>query len=174
MIGFLRFFGLLNAAIWLGGAVSFTLALGPAFFSNEMKVILPPPYNGAAAQIVIHRYFILLNCCGAIALLHLFLEKLYLGKAVERFTLAVLLVVIAFSLAGGFWLQPKLRNLHSQKYNMRLSAEPRAEADRSFKLWHGVSQTMNLFVIGGLLVYLWRVSNPPNATRFTSATKFRG
>jgi hypothetical protein len=174
VIGFLRFFGLLNAAVWLGGAISFTLAVGPAFFSNEMKAILPPPYNGAAAQIVIHRYFILLNCCGAIALLHLFLETLYLGKAVERLTLGVLLLVMALSLSGGFWLQPKLKNLHLQKYSPQVSDAARARADRSFKVWHGVSQTMNLIVIGGLLFYSWRVSNPPNTLRFSRVAKFRG
>ena len=174
MIGFLRFFGLLNAAVWLGGAISFTLALGPAFFSNEMKAILPPPYNGAAAQIVIHKYFILLNCCGAIALLHLFLEKLYLGKSVERLTFGALIFVIALSLLGGFGLQPKLRTLHLQKYSSQVSPENRVKADRSFKVWHGVSQTLNLFAMGGLLVYFWRISTPQNASRFSSANKFRG
>lgn len=174
MIGFLRFFGLLNAAVWLGGAISFTIALGPAFFSKEMTAIVPAPWNGAAAQIVIHRYFILLNCCGAIALVHLFLETLYSGKAVERLTLGAVVVVLALSLSGGFWLQPKLRTLHVQKYSTQVSKETRVRATRSFKIWHGVSQTMNLIVIGGLLIYLWRISSPPNTTRFTSATKFRG
>lgn len=174
MIGFLRLFGLLNAAVWLGAAISFTFALGPAFFSAEMTKILPAPYNGAAAQIVIQRYFILLNCCGAIALLHLFLDKLYLGKTVERLTLAILLIVLSVSLSGGFGLQPKLRNLHAQKYSAQVSAEVRAQADRSFKVWHGVSQTMNLIMIGALIAYFWRVSNPPNASRFISSTKFRG
>lgn len=139
-----------------------------------MTSVIRPPYNGVAAQIVIHRYFILLNCCGGIALLHLLLETLYSGKAVERLTLGAVIAVLVLSLAGGFWLQPKLRTLHVQKYSQQVSAETRAVAGRSFKLWHGVSQTMNLFVIGGLLIYLWRVSNPPNTTRFTSATKFRG
>jgi hypothetical protein len=174
VIGFLRYLGLLNAAIWLGAAVAFTIAIGPAFFSDEMKAILHAPYNGAAAQIVIKRYFILLHFCGGIALLHLFLEKLYLGKAVERIALAVLLITISLGLLGGFWLQPKLRVLHLRKYDARSSMQLRGEADRSFKMWHGVSQTMNLFVIGGLLFYLWRVSNPPNASRFVSGNKFRG
>ena len=173
MIGFLRFIGLLNAAVWLGAAVSFTLALGPAFFSQEMKSLLPPPYNGAAAQIIIKRYFILLHCCGGIGILHLFLEKLYLGKKMERLTLAILALAISFGLLGGFWLQPKLRDLHLKHYDARSSDVSRAEADRSFKVWHGVSQTMNLFVMGGLLIYLWRVSNPSNASRFISAQKFR-
>lgn len=174
MIGFLRFLGLLNAAIWLGAAVSFTLAIGPGFFSNEMKAVLPPPYNGAAAQIIIQRYFILLHWCGAFALLHLLLEKLYLGKVAERLTVAVLTLTIFLGLLGGFWFQPKLKDLHLRWYDSRAPVAAREKAHHSFSIWHGVSQTMNLFVIGGLLVYLWRVSNPPGALRFLSANKFRG
>jgi hypothetical protein len=172
--GFLRFFGLLNAAVWLGGVISFTFALGPAFFSKEMTAIIRVPYNGIAAQIIIHRFFILINCCGAIALLHLFLEKLYLGKMVERLTLVALLVAISLGLSGGFLLQPKLKKLHLQKYSAQVSTEIRTGAERSFRIWHGVSQTMNLFMLGGLLVYFWRISNPPGASRFSSAGKFRG
>jgi hypothetical protein len=174
VISLLRFIGLLNAAVWLGAAVSFTIALGPAFFSEEMKIIIPPPYNGAAAQIVIKRYFILLHICGGIALLHFFWEKLYTGKIIARFTLLVLLAVIALGLFGGFWLQPKLRNVLLTKYNAHFSVEVRKGAEQSFKVWHGVSQTMNLFVIGGLLIYLWHVSNPPYNSRFVSANKFKG
>jgi len=172
--GFLRFFGLLNAAVWVGGAISFTLAFGPAFFSNEMKAILPPPYNGAAAQIVLHRYFILMSCCGALALIHFFLENLYLGKTMERFVFTILLIVIGFGLIGGFWLQPKLKKLHLQKYSTKVSTETRTAAEHSFKLWHGVSQSMNLIVIGGLLVYFWRVSSSGNSSRFVNTQKFRG
>ena len=174
MIGFLRFLGLLNAAVWLGAAISFTIALGPAFFSSEMKTLLPPPYNGVAAEIVIQRYFILLHCCGGIALLHLILEKLYLGKRMERLTLAVLALSISLALLGGFWLQPKLKQLHLKKYDARSPAALRADAGQSFKIWHGISQTLNLFVMGGLLVYFWRLSISSSPSRFISKQKFRG
>lgn len=173
MIGILRFIGLLNAAVWLGAAVSFTIAVGPAFFSTDMKVLIPPPYNGAAAQLVIQRYFILLNCCGGIALIHWIVEKLYLGRLSERFILVLLLATISLGLFGGFWLQPKLKDLHRKKYDPRSSTEVHTASDRSFKIWHGVSQTMNLFVIGGLLIYLWRIGNPADGTRFVSAQKFK-
>lgn len=138
-----------------------------------MKAILPPPYNGAAAQIVVKRYFILLYCCGGVALLHLFLEKLYLGKVIERLMLAVLALVISLALLGGIWLQPKLRDLHLKKYDARASVMARAESVKSFNMWHGVAQTMNLVVIGGVLIYLWRVSNQSNGSRFVSAQKFK-
>ncbi len=57
VIGFLRFIGLTNAAVWFGAAVFFTFVGGPAFFSPEMKHLLPPPYNGAAAELMIARVF---------------------------------------------------------------------------------------------------------------------
>ncbi len=173
MIGILRFIGLLNAAVWLGASVSFTIALGPAFFTPEMKALIPPPWNGAAAQLVIERYFILLNCCGGIALIHWIVEKLYLGRMSERFIFVLLTVTISLGLIGGFWLQPKLKDLHRKKYDTHSTAEIRAIADRSFKMWHGVSQTMNLLVMGGLLIYLWRIGNPADGTRFVSTQKFR-
>ncbi len=174
VIGVLRFLGLLNAAVWLGAAISFTFALGPAFFSSEMKALLPAFHNGVAAEIVIQRYFILLHCCGGIALLHLILEKLYLGKQFERLTLLTLALAISLALLGGFWLQPKLKQLHLKKYDARSSIALRSDAEQSFKIWHGVSQTLNLFMIGGLVVYFWRLSVSSNSSRFISKQKFRG
>ncbi|MEO6183155.1 MAG: DUF4149 domain-containing protein, partial [Verrucomicrobiota bacterium] len=119
------------------------------------------------------RYFILLNCCGGIALIHWIVEKLYLGRMSERFIFVLLTVTISLGLIGGFWLQPKLKDLHRKKYDTHSTAEIRAIADRSFKMWHGVSQTMNLLVMGGLLIYLWRIGNPADGTRFVSTQKFR-
>ena len=174
MIGFLRLLGLLNAAVWLGAAVSFTFAFGPTFFSQEFKATIPEPHNGFAAQMVMKRYFILHYCCGGIALLHLILEKLYLGKVIERFMLIVLAITVSLGVLGGIGLQPKLRELHLKKYNPRATPAARAQSDSAFKMWHGVSQTMNLIILGGLVIYFWRISNTSNGSRFISAQKFRG
>lgn len=171
MIGFLRFVGIVNAAVWFGAAIFFTFFAAPGFFSDEMLRILPPPYNGAAAQLIIKRYFILQQWCGAIALLHLFAEKLYAGRALERFTLAVLLVLFSLGLAGGVWLQPKLRDLYLVKYNQKATPEQREVAARTFKTWHGVSQSANLLILPGLLFYLWRVTSSSNGTKLSSFRK---
>jgi hypothetical protein len=72
----------------------------------------------------------------------------------------------------GYWLQPKMKTLHATKYAANNRPEIRLAADRSFKIWHGVSQVINLFVVGGLAVYLWRAANPADPTRFVSAAKF--
>ena len=68
MLSFLRFFGVTVAAVWFGATVFFTCFAGPAFFTDEMKKLFPPPYNGAIAEIVLGRYFILHYLCGFLAL----------------------------------------------------------------------------------------------------------
>ena len=170
---FLRFVGVVNAAIWFGAAIFFTLGAGPAFFSAEMKQLLTLPYAGAAAQIVIARYFVLQQCCGAIALVHLFAEWIYMGRPLERIMLGLVIGLFSLGLIGGFWLQPKLQRLHLTKYR-GATVEQRERAAKSFGAWHGVSQTMNLLMTGALLYYLWRLTNPKSPSRFVRPAKFRG
>jgi hypothetical protein len=73
---------------------------------------------------------------------------------------------------GGYWLQPKLKALHVTKYGVNTAPEIREAAGRAFKAWHGVSQVVNVLVVGGLAVYLWRAANPSDPTRFVSSVKF--
>lgn len=174
VIGFLRFLGVINAAIWFGAAIFFTVAVGPAFFSPEMTNVIPPPYNGVAAQVVLKRFFILQHWCALMAFLHLLAEWLYMGRPLERITLLLLTTMFCIGLLGGFWIQPKLKELHRVKYSTRSAPIEKQQATRSFGIWHGVAQSMNLFVTVGLLVYLWRITSAPSPTRFVSANKFRG
>lgn len=171
MIGFLRFIGIANAAVWFGSNVFFTFFSGPAFFSPEMKALLPPPYNGAAAELIIQRFFILQHWCGGIALAHFLLEWFYFGRAFERITLGLLVAIFSLGLAGGFWLRPKLHDLHLLKYR-GTSIEQKEEAAKSFKVWHGLSQMGNLITLPGLLFYLWRVTsnNPSRTIRFQKSS----
>lgn len=178
MIGFLRFIGILNAAIWLGGAVFFTFAAGQVPFSSAMKELLGESnylyFSGAIAQLLIAKYFGLHIICGMIALAHLAAESLYLGRRARKSTLILLLVLFGFGLVGRFWLQPKMKELHQLKYAPNLTQEVRDKKARSFKIWHATSQVLNLFVLGGLCVYVYRANNPPDPTRFVSAMQFRG
>jgi len=66
VIGFLRFVGVVMTAVWFGASSFFTFFVGPAFFSMKMLDMLgvanvqsSRAYVGAAAQIVINRYFVL-------------------------------------------------------------------------------------------------------------------
>src|SRR5262249_40080484 len=116
VISILRFIGVMNATVWFGSSVFFTFVGAPAIFSEDMKAAFGAQnarsadyFTGAIAQIVIARYFLLHHVCGAVALVHLLVEWLYLGKALERFMLGLLVGLFSVGLVGGFWLQPKLK-----------------------------------------------------------------
>jgi len=173
VITLLRFIAVMNAAVWFGAAVFFTFVAAPAFFSNEMGHLLPRVYVGAALQIVLERYFLLQNWCGAIALVHLISEWLYTGRPMPKLTLYLLIGMFSLGLLGGQVLEPYMKKLHAIRYVSKSLVE-QEQAARSFGLWHGVSQVMNLVVLAGLLVYLWQVTHPPNTPRFSSTNKFRG
>ena len=138
MIGFLRFVGVANAAIWFGASIFFTFSVGPAFFSEKMIHLLTKPYAGAAVQLLLERYFILHLICGILAMFHLVAEWLYMGKPLQRLTLWLLLGIFWFGLVGGFIIQPKLQGLHRVMYGPGAAQQQRQEAQHSFALWHGV------------------------------------
>jgi len=155
-----------NAAMWFGASIFFTFSVGPAFFSNEMNGLLTRPYAGAAAQIVIERYFLFHELCGAVALAHLVAEWLYMGKPLQRLTLWLLLGILALGLVGGHSLQPKLQALQRTIYGPRSTPQQIDRAKQSFKLWHAGSEALNLVVLGGVAVYLWRATTPGSGYRY--------
>jgi hypothetical protein len=175
VIGFLRFLGVMNAAVWFGAVVFFTLAVHPALAGAEMKRLFGEAYAGVVAQMIAERYFVLHYWCGVIAIVHQLAEWVYLGKPLQRFTMTVLVVVFMVNLAGGLWLQPKLKRLHYAVHGRSelVSPEVRSRAARSLKVWRGVFHVFNWLTIGGVGVFTWRVVNPPNGPRFLSANKFR-
>jgi len=180
----LRFIGVLNAAVWLGAAVFFTFAVGPAFFSDDVKHVFKPVFKdnylfwpGVMLQFVIGRYFYLQQICGVIALVHLVAEWFYLGRPLQWLNVTLLSGLLLIGFVGGFWFQPKLHELHLVKYGLNqqyqpaaLSVAERTEAYKSFKTWHGVSQAMNLVGLAALIVYFWRVTHPSDDLRILSAT----
>ncbi len=172
MLSFLRFFGVTVAAVWFGATVFFTFFAGPAFFTDEMKRLFPPPYNGAIAELVLGRYFILHYVCGLLALAHLGAEWMYSGKVPPRMTVWLVGGVLGLSLLGGLWLQPKLKNLqrvkYSDHYRLPATAQQREAAAREFGMWHGVSQSMNILMFLSLWLYLARVIQPGESARFVS------
>jgi hypothetical protein len=177
VIGCLRLIGILNAAIWFGTAIFVMFGASPAFSSHEMRALLPPanyPYfSGAIDQILLTRFFRWQLACGLIALVHLVVEGLYLGRGFRRFRLGLLLGLFWLNLVCGLWIQPKLDRYHLIETGMGATPERRQAAHGSFRAWNALAVTLNLFTLAGLGIYLWRVANPPDATRFASAVKFR-
>lgn len=177
MIGVLRFVGLMNAAVWFGAAVFFTVGAGPSAFSQDMKHLLGennyPYFSGAIAQVIIARYFHLQLACGIVALLHALAEWLYLGRPLKKLGTGLVVGLFALGLAGGFWLQPKIKELHAAKYATNNPPAVQVAKARSLRVWHGVAQTVNLLSLAGLAVYVWRVAHPISTTRFVTPVKFQ-
>ena len=164
---------MLNAAVWFGGMVFFTIAVGPAFFSDQMEALLGKVYAGAAAQVVLQRYFYLQIWCAAIALAHLILEWLYTARPFQRFTLLLLMTLFIFGILGGSVVMPKMKELHLRMYAVETTPAAKQSAKRSFGILHGLSSITNLLVISGVLVYLFQVTKPSTTTRFSSVTRFQ-
>ncbi len=177
VIGFLRFVGMLNAAIWLGAAVFFTVGAMPALVAHDVQVLLGERYFNYIAegisQVMLTRYFYWHIFFALVALAHVLTEWLYLGRIVPRFWPGLLAGLLALSLMGGFWLAPRLTHLHRLQHAVNLQPAERDTAARSFRTWQGVFQAINVLMIGGVAVYFWRVTHPPDALRFVSPTKFR-
>jgi len=160
----------MNAAIWLGGAVYFSFVAGRMPFSEEMKALLGPThypyYSGAIAQIGISRYFGFHLFCCVIAAAHLAAEWLYQERRNRRLLLWLVGVLLGLTLVGEYWLQPKMKHLHAVKYAANYPQPQRDAAARSFRTWHALSMTMNLFMLGGLVIYTLQMSRPPEVGRF--------
>lgn len=177
MTGFLRFIGILNAAIWLGGSVYFTFVAGQIPFSPEMKTLFGAAYNpyftGSIAQIGVARFFSFQLFCGLVAFVHLSAEWLYQDRRNRKVLIWMLGIMLAVTLLGKYALQPKMHELFRAKHAMNYTPAQKEVAGRSFAIWHGVSMTINLFMLGGLVIYLVQMSRPPEAGRFVSASQFR-
>ena len=175
MIGLLRFVGLINAAIWFACALLVLLAVEPAATSSDMAGLLSqrnfPYFSVAISHVIIGRFVGLYLICSLIALLHLAAEWLYLGKYPHRAWVGLVVLLGLIGLGENYWLIPKLRAWHYAR------SAPQAKnqvADRSYRYGHMLFESINLFAIAGLSVYLWRVAYPPDPARFVSAPKFRG
>ena len=172
--GFLRFLGLFNAAVWVGGSVFSSFLAAPVFFTPEIKSLTPPPVNGLVAQAMLGRYFTLHILCGIVAVVHLLLEWLYSGGGFPRRAIAIVCVLLGLALIGGKFINPKLTVWHQQKYHTKLKAESEPpvyekveykedvvqDAERKFAVWHGVSQVINLAMMILLTWRFWRLTHP--------------
>ena len=170
--GFLRFLGLFNAAVWVGGSVFFSFLAAPVFFTPEIKSLTPPPVNGLVAQAMLGRYFTLHILCGIVAVVHLLLEWLYSGGRFPKRTIAIVCVLLGLALIGGKFINPKLAGYHQQKHQFQLKSEgdpPMIEktelkvdvvqnAKWKFTVWHGVAQIVNLAMLILLTWRFWRLA----------------
>ena len=178
MIRALRFAGVLVAGLWLGALAFHTFVVGPALNSSAAQSLYGakffPYVSMATAQILTTWYFYLGSICAFLALAHLFLENLYLGRGVSRRWLALLLTLFVVNLLGNSWLNPELIRLNQAHHKLDATPAARAAAAKSFGIWHGVFQAVNVLMLAGVTTLLWRTSNPSDTPRYVSSGKFRG
>jgi hypothetical protein len=141
------------------------LLSGPASF---------PYFSEAVSQVIADRFFGLFLICALLAMLHTGAEWLYFGKYPRRLWLILIFGLFLGGLAQVYGVQPKLKQLLLLEHGRANRPELREAAGRSFRAWHVVSTGVNIILLGGLAVYLWRVANPPDEMRFVGAGNLSG
>jgi hypothetical protein len=171
MHGLIRFVGIVNASVWFGAVVFFTIAAGPAFFSAEMASFLPRPHAGRAAEVLISRLANVQIWCAVIALLHLLVEYLFSGRRADQLTLGALAAMLVINLTARFWLLPRMHQLQVIRYSDGATPADKAAAISQFGLWHGLSSFGNLVVIAWLGYYLWLLTRSQPLGRLGSSLR---
>ena len=179
VIALLRFFGLVNAAVWFGSTFFFIFVTEPALTGSEaMKALLGPknfPYfSVATSQIIGTRFFTLFLVCALLAMLHMGAEWLYFGKYPRRIWLLLIFGLFLGGVAQNYGLQPTLKRRLWLQHSANVSLEQREQARHSFRAWNILAEAVNLVLLSGLGIYLWHVANPPDEMRFLGAKKFPG
>ena len=178
MTGILRFVGVANAGVWLGGSIFYTVAVAPTLGSAPMVGLWGaknfPYFSGAISQLMLASYFHLQLACATVALLHLLVEWLYLGRALRRFWTYLLVILFWLAVIGSFLLAPKLRDLQRARFVLDAKPVQREAAAKSFHVWQGVYQSLNVLLIAGVGLYFWRAVHPPDELRFVGSPKIRG
>lgn len=149
----------MNGAIWFGAAVFSILGAFPALTSSaDSQQLLGPkfhPYFSVAlAEVVAGRFYNFYMVCCVVALLHLLAEWLYFGKYPSRLWLALLFGLCLAGLVQAFWVQTQLTQWHNIEFTQPGRREAAANA---YATWHRISNGLNLAILCGLGVYLWRV-----------------
>ncbi|HWC59123.1 MAG TPA: DUF4149 domain-containing protein [Verrucomicrobiae bacterium] len=167
----------MNAAVWLGTAVFFTFGAEPACFSTDMRAALGTPpasyFPGAISGVVMSGYYHLTLVCGVIALLHFLAEWLCMGRPRRKFSFGLVAALFILTLIGSSSVYPAQVRLNRKHYTAPQPAE-RESAGRSFHILRFTGIALNLIIIGGLVVYVSRVSSASDTLRFMRPVQFRG
>lgn len=172
MIGYLRFFGILVAAVWLGAALLFPLLIGPAFGAPDLQRYLGQKYGGLTELLIWERYFLVLYWCGIFAVIHLLAEKIYTSKPVPRISLYLILSLLLLTWISDYWLLANMQHHYFISYAPRVSAAQVENARKAYGIWSAIFTFSNLLLLGGVIGHLWKIVNPTEAPRFVPRSKF--
>jgi hypothetical protein len=163
--------------VWLGAAIFFTFGADPASFSADMRTALGTPpasyFPGAISGVIMSRYYTITLACGVIALLHFFAEWFYMGRPRRKFSFGLVAALFVLTLIGRNAIQPSLVRLNRKHYTAVQQAE-REPAGKNFRILRVTQIVLNVLIMGGLVVYVSRVSSPSDAVRFNRPVQFRG
>lgn len=177
MIGFLKFVGILNAAVWFGSAIFHLFGESPALQSESIRTLLGakyfPYFSGVIAQIVADRFFYWMLACGLLALAHLIAERLYLGRTPQRVGFGVVIGLLAVILCLGLVIQPRIRMWHVQTHAVNATPPQRAASEKTLRVWKGFAWGFHLVLLTGLGVHLWRMAHSPEEKRFLGPSQIR-
>jgi hypothetical protein len=153
------------------------LGAEPACFSADMRAALGTPpgsyFPGAILGVVMSHYYALMMACAVVALLHFLAEWLYMGRPRRKFSFGLVAALFILTLIGSHAIQPNLVRLNRNHYTAAQAAE-RELAGRHFRVLHVTGILLNVLIMGGLVVYVSRVSSTSDTLRFMRPVQFRG
>jgi len=119
------------------------------------------------------RYYALMMACAVVAVLHFLAEWFYMGRPRRKFSFGLVAVLFVFTLIASRAVHPSLVHFNDRHYRAAQPAE-RESAGKHFRVLHVASTALNLLLIGGLVVYVSRVSSASDTLRFMRPVQFRG
>lgn len=158
----------MNAAVWLGTAVFFTFGAEPASFSADMRGVLgitgESYYPGAIAGVVMTRYYYIMLACSLVSLLHFLAGWMYMGRPMQKHSFGLLAAMFVLLIICSNAIEPSMNRLNRKHYTAT-QIDDRESAGRSFRILHVTTRVLNVFIIGGLAFYAWRVASPSETRR---------
>lgn len=173
MISFLRFVGVMNAAVWLGASLYHLLAVGPFFSTAAARWVLGEPQATGAGLMLWHRLYTLQYLCVGVAWAHLLTEWVYLGRGPSRFQGWMLSLMLTLTLAGDLELRHGVEPAHWTRLNAKANAEEKARAQRNYPLWSALWMSTQAGLTLAVILFSSRTLMATPGPRFMTQGKFR-
>ncbi len=142
-----------------------------------MRAVLRVPadsyFPGAISGVIMSPYNTVIMACAVVAILHFLAEWFYMGRPRRKFSFGLVAALFVLALIGSRAVRPGMVHLNDRHYRAAQPAE-RESAGKNFRVLHVVDIALNVLIIGGLVVYVSRVSSASDTLRFMRPVQFRG
>ncbi|MBI1839795.1 MAG: hypothetical protein HYR88_02955 [Verrucomicrobia bacterium] len=173
MTSFLRFVGVMNAAVWLGASLFQLFAVSPFFGSAATRWLLGDAHALGAGLMLWDRFYTTHYLCLGVAWIQLLAEWVYLGRGIPPFHRWALTSLLVLGVLGHVELNRWVTPAHWNRYQPKASAESRASAERTYPLSSAVWMTTNVALDLTVLVFSLRILMAVPGPRFMTQGKFR-